>query len=232
MTGQQLLLDLAAEQRMGRADFLPAPSNAEALAKLSDWRDWPQGRLLFCGPKGSGRSHLLRIFQQEARAVFLSGPALMLDDLTRAANAPALVVDDADLAAGNPASEETLFHLVNIAQSGGLTLALAARDVPGTWGLALADLESRLLTCPTIRLHQPDDNLLYMVLHKLCDERQLAVGDDTIAYLIARMGRSFDTARAVVDALDFEAVTRGKRVTRALAAEVLTALEPESTPRP
>ncbi|OSP53844.1 hypothetical protein BV911_15890 [Pseudoruegeria sp. SK021] len=228
MTGTQLLLDLEMARHMGRADFLLAPSNAAALAALDDWRNWPLNRQLLCGPKGSGRTHLLRIWQAETGAALLSGRDLSPDALELAATAPGLAVDDADRTAGDAGRQETLFHLFNLVQSRGVPLLLAAPDAPGTWGLTLPDLESRVQTCPIARLQRPDDHLLRMVLCKLCDDRQLAIGDETLTYLVTRMDRALDVAYRVVNALDHEALSRQKRVSRTMAAEVLSRLFPNA----
>jgi len=52
-------------------------------------------------------------------------------------------------------------------------------------------------------------------------DRQIAVDEALITYLSTRIERSFGAARAIVDALDREAISRKRPVTRALAAELL-----------
>ena len=216
MNDRQLPLDLALPPRMGREDFLPAAPNATALAAIDTTPLWPQGRLLLHGPRGSGRTHLAAIWAAESRAARLSGATLALPE-----PAPAYAVDDADAVAGDPAREEALFHLMNRALAEGAPLLLTARDTPGTWGLALPDLQSRLLAMSTARLERPDDALLRMVLVKLFDERQIDVGEDTLAYLLRRIDRSLGAARDVVAALDRAALSRHRRVSRALACDIL-----------
>ena len=62
---RQLTLDLRTPPAMGRADFLPAPANAAALAALDQPAQWPQGRLILCGPEGSGKSHIAAFWAAE-----------------------------------------------------------------------------------------------------------------------------------------------------------------------
>ena len=57
-------------------------------------------------------------------------------------------------------------------------------------------------------------------LVKLFADRQLAVDESLIAYLVTRMERSFAAARAAVAALDREALRQQRPVTRALAGEL------------
>jgi chromosomal replication initiation ATPase DnaA len=58
------------------------------------------------------------------------------------------------------------------------------------------------------------------VLVKLFADRQLAVGEGVIAYLLPRMERSLAAAREAVAKLDAAALSRGRAVNRQLAAEI------------
>jgi chromosomal replication initiation ATPase DnaA len=71
------------------------------------------------------------------------------------------------------------------------------------------------------RLDPPDDVLLRGVLVKLFADRQLAVEEPVVSYLMLRMPRSLDAARALVAGIDHAALTEQAAVTRALAARVL-----------
>jgi len=63
--------------------------------------------------------------------------------------------------------------------------------------------------------------MLRAVLVKLFADRQLAVDDGLISFLMVRIERSFAAARSVVAELDREALRRQRAVTRALAGEIL-----------
>ncbi|MCA8884358.1 MAG: chromosomal replication initiator DnaA [Rhodobacteraceae bacterium] len=210
---------------MTRADFLPAGCNADALAAVDRWHDWPDRRLLLCGPRGCGRTHLGRIWAADTQAPVLNGARL--DSLPEPA--PAYLVDDAHCVAGVAAREEALFHLYNRAEADAAPLMLTAPDTPGTWGVALPDLSSRLQTFAVTRLAAPDDELLYMVLIKLFDDRQLSVSPETVKFLTRRIDRSLRNAVQVVQALDHAALTLQKRISRAMAADVLAGLAPDTS---
>ncbi len=87
--------------------------------------------------------------------------------------------------------------------------------------MAIRDLGSRLKALPAVTLAAPDDALLRAVLVKLFADRQLAVDEQLVGYLVTRIERSFAAARTVVAQLDREAMQRQRPLTRALAAEVL-----------
>lgn len=219
MTPQQLPLDLPPVTAMGRADFFESPCNAGALAATLDHSRWPVPRMILAGPRGSGRSHLAHVFAEATGGAVVAARDLAASGLPD--RATALAVDDADAVAGNADAEEALFHLHNGAATRGTPLLLTGADLPGTWGIELPDLVSRLAAYPVTPIHPPDDSLLTMVLAKLFDDRQLFPEPEVLTYLVRRMERSLDAARRLVAAIDQRALAERRRVTRTLAATVL-----------
>ncbi|TMJ27251.1 MAG: hypothetical protein E6G96_13280 [Alphaproteobacteria bacterium] len=98
---------------------------------------------------------------------------------------------------------------------------LTARTPPAAWSFAIRDLGSRLRALPSVTLAPPDDMLLRAVLVKLFADRQIAVEESLVSYVLTRIERSFAAARKVVQQLDAEAMRRKRALTRALAAEIL-----------
>ncbi len=215
---RQLPLPLPHEPSFARDDFLAAPSNAAAKALLDAWPRWPAPHMLLIGPSGSGKSHLAAIFADAAGARRLTGRDLASFDPQQVADESALVIDDADAFAG---AEAPFFHLLNRARALGATVLMTARRPPDLWEIATPDLLSRLRLAPIVALDPPEVDLIEAVLTKLFSDRQLAVEPSLIAYIARRLDRSLGDARALVEALDAEALARGKKVSRALAAELL-----------
>src|SRR4051812_10495247 len=110
---RQLALALDHVESFAREDFLGGPSNAQALALIESWPDWPAPAVVLAGPEGSGKSHLAAIWAAEAGARFVSGRALAETPLPMALATGALVVED--LAEGG-FEERALFHLINLAR--------------------------------------------------------------------------------------------------------------------
>ena len=213
---RQLALALGHAESLAREDFLEGPSNAEALALIERWPDWPGRVVALTGPEGSGKSHLAAIWANIAGARFISAHALEEADLPAALATGALVIEDIVPASG----ERALFHLMNLARADDASLLMTARIPPVQWPVGLPDLASRLRAVPTVAVAPPDDALLRAVLVKLFTDRQMKVDESLIAYLANRIERSFAGARAAVETLDREALRRQRPLTRALAAEV------------
>lgn len=214
---RQLAFDLPGRTAMTRADFFVSPANALALQTVEGWQDWPGRKLVLVGPEASGKTHLAQIWATMTDGLVLCAAKLAGADIGALAGR-CVVVEDAD----RPGLDEAaLFHLHNLVTTGGGALLLTARTPPRDWGLALPDLVSRMQAAPVARLDGPDDALLSAVLVKLFADRQVAVPPSLIPYLVSRMPRSIGAARALVAALDAEALAQRRSITPKLAAEVL-----------
>jgi chromosomal replication initiation ATPase DnaA len=117
--------------------------------------------------------------------------------------------------------EAAMFHLLNLAHEERAFVLLTARDAPARWPVALPDLASRLRVLPAVALAAPDDALLRAIMVKLFADRQLAVDDALIGYLMVRIERTCAAVRSAVAALDHAALRLGRPVNRALAGEIL-----------
>ena len=127
---------------------------------------------------------------------------------------------------GDTAFDETaLFHLVNAVRENGGSLLITTRRWPSSWKVSLPDLLSRVKSAPTIEIAEPDDSLLSGVILKLFADRQLMVDPNVVSYLVSRIERSLATAQSVVERLDKAALESKSRITRQLAATVLTEMD-------
>jgi chromosomal replication initiation ATPase DnaA len=215
---RQLALALGHAESFAREDFLSGPSNAAALAMIERWPDWPAPAMVLVGPEGCGKSHLAAIWAEAAGARFLAARGLAGEALPGALATGALVVEDI---APEALDERALFHVLNLAREERAFVLFTARTAPSGWTIGLSDLASRLRAVPVVTLGAPDDALLRAVLVKLFGDRQLAVDESLIGYLVKRIERSVAAARAVVTELDREAMRQKRPLSRPLAAEVL-----------
>jgi chromosomal replication initiation ATPase DnaA len=221
---RQLPLDLTLQPRFGREDFLVSPSNEPAWTMIERWPDWPSRILILVGPEGSGKSHLGAIWAAASGAAVASAGGLEIGEIPALAAPGSILLEDAG--AGH-VREQELFHLINSLRETDGYLLVTAKTPPAAWQLSLPDLMSRLRLAPVVEISAPGDELMCAVLVKLFHDRQLTVDATVIEYLAMRMERSLGEARRLVEYLDREALSRGRAITRPIAAEVLRRLQPD-----
>ncbi|HRI76103.1 MAG TPA: DnaA/Hda family protein [Alphaproteobacteria bacterium] len=210
---QQLPFDLGHRTAFARDDFWVSGCNSDAVAWLDKYPDWPAPLLFVYGPRASGKTHLLKIWQNETGgAVF---DAANIDSLP-----PAVIIDDIDKLVGDSAREEALFHLYNIQKERGGHILAAAETPPRGWRFVLRDLESRFLAAPAVAVGSPDDELMAVVLTKLFSDRQIFVPQEVVQFLLPRLQRSFAAMRDVVADIDHKALAEKRKVTVPLVREI------------
>lgn len=212
----QLPLELGYGQASSRDDLLISASVAPAVELIDRWPDWLAPVVLLVGPPGAGKSHISGVWKSLSNAGDVS--SAMRSGATSEHQGTAFLFEDADREAFD---ETALFHLINHVRQNNGTLLITARSLPGQWGVSLADLKSRLAAATVVEIGAPDDELLEQLVFKLFADRQLDVDDRVVRYIVTRMERSLEAARGIVEAIDKLALARGRRITRALAAEVL-----------
>ena len=217
---EQLGFDLPARAALGRDDFFVSEANAMALALVDSWPQWAGNKLAIIGPEGSGKTHLAHVWAAQSGAQIIEATSLTKERVPELAQS-ATAVENVPAIATDSAAQDALFHLHNLTLAEGHSLLVTGISEPKHWCLTLPDLNSRLQGTTTAVLQEPDDALLSILLAKLFIDRQLAPNTETIAYMVKHMDRSFAEARRLVRAIDQASLAKKRKVSRALAADVM-----------
>lgn len=226
---RQLALPFTYCPRFVYSEFIGAFSNAAARSWLGINQntrmqpDWPENRLALWGDSGIGKTHLLQVWAEKESALFLPGSVLAQSSSMywpkklREEWVKALVIDDADMVT-NP---HALLYLLNLASELSLSIVISGRRPPSRWGVELPDLTSRLRAITVVKIEQPEDELLRILLLRLLAERQLVVSSSVVEWLILRLPRTASAIRDAVDCLDKATLAQGGGITRSLATKAL-----------
>ena len=199
----------------GAEGFVVSDCNRSAVEALADWPNRIGGVMAICGPAGCGKSRLGQIWAERVGAVAIQGAEAALIDPLGLEGRPVLLDPARDV------DDETLFHLINLAQSPGGALLMVARSAPSSWEANLPDLRSRLDAVISVPMEVPDDAVLSAMLAARFAERGIRPQKDVVPYLVRRIDRSAAAAAEVVERLD----AMHRPVTRALAREVVEGAE-------
>lgn len=211
----QFVLDLGHEEARSEADFMVCEANSLAFEHCAV-AEWSSPLTLLEGPAKSGKSHLARIWMKRVDAVF-AAPGALKSLAAHGGQRPVLIedVDRLDY------DERDLFHLLNQSMRDERPVLMTARASIAEWPFVTEDVRSRARLASWFPLTAPSDILLSQMMVKLFADRQLLVDPKVVSYLVARMERSSEEAVAIVALADKLALSRGRAITRAIAAEVL-----------
>ena len=210
---RQLRLEFGRRTSFSRSDFVVGATNRHALSAIESWPSWTSGCLAVYGPSAVGKTHLAHIWTDLSAACVLDRRQIEPASLP----GPAILIEDVD----QGIDSETLFHLINMAGRGDISLLLTSRTPPFSWQANLPDLRSRLNAMPVAEILEPDDTVLEAILRKHFTELSLRPPEDLIPYLLRRMERSAPAARDIVMAMDELADLSQRPISRLLAKQIL-----------
>ena len=122
------------------------------------------------------------------------------------------------------ADERALLRIFNGVVEYRKSILLTASSDPQFWSIPLADLRSRLMSLPVVKIGEPDDLLLQALLVKQFSDRQVHIEVSVIRYLVERMERSFYMVRRLAEELDAMAFREKRKITTVLASKALEKL--------
>ncbi len=235
---QQLVLELAAPPAPAFDNFFSA-RNTHVLAALQRLADsaaqGPEGDRFFYlwGPRGSGKSHLLRALvdtvnaSRSAETAQPTGPLHAARYVARSESIDSgdgdacIAVDDVDHL--DMVGQLALFDLYNRVRTGN-GLLVTAGDRPPVELPLREDLRTRLGAGVVMRLEPLNDEEKAAAISEHARTLGIALAPELIDYLLTHVARDMGTQRAVIDTLDRLSLERKRAPTLPLLREVLQRL--------
>jgi len=217
--------------RDNRFDNFVSGPNGALVEALKNMPDEPGSHVFLSGAEGSGKTHLLNALcvdmrERQGTAFYLALKRVPKDAIASLEGLEKLdlvCVDDLHVIAGDGAWEEALFHCFNRIREANGRLLVASRERLSALGLGLPDLASRLAWGLRLQLHPLDDRDKMAVIQLHSDALGLSLPEDVQAYLLKHHDRSMAALIQTVERLHEVALTVKRRITVALAREVLKA---------
>lgn len=217
---RQLPFQFPVESSYRADDYIVTACNEAAWKQLNQWPDWPQPALLLRGPKASGKTHLASVWARRHNAAMLQAADIQQEDSPESysAGSDCLVIENIEAVV----DESILFHFLNHQRQSPQPVLLTVDEASCWGGFDLPDLQSRLQALPQVRIDEPDDELLKLVMVKQFADVQRYVEPAVVSYLTTRIERSFDAVKETVKRLELIAAAKKQPVTVALARQFLT----------
>ena len=239
------------QERFTFDTFVPGPANefAHAVARrIANWADGHFNPVLFHGPYGFGKTHLLNALAWEAmrqaptkRVVYLTAERFLstfvravMDRQTAAFKeelraADLLIIDDVHFIAGKQSTQEELFHTLTALVGDGGRVVFSADRPPSAMTEMDAHLRSHLSAGLVCGLEPADRNLRLGILERKIQTLAVAHGfeptmrPDVLQFLADRFT---DSVRELEGALNTLSARAGEGLSRLTLDELQAILRP------
>lgn len=218
---EQIQFSFANNDNYNSEEFILSTSNHEAYDWLAKWpnENSTYKTLIMYGVIGSGKSHLSNIWlkRNEARYIYSEQFEKIISCDLLESNSKYLCEDIERIS-----DEVMFFNFINYANRKNSYILFTSNKNPKDITFKLPDLESRILSIPTVKINPPDDDMLKMILIKFFSDRQLRISREVIDFIINRSDRSIYYLQDIVSKIDIMSMQKHKNITIPFIKQVLT----------
>lgn len=218
LAGQQLTLGLELSDEATFSNFYTG-NNAILIKHLVDFSNNQGERFVFfCGPSGSGKSHLLQAcchYCDPHQSIYLdlAQPALQPEIFADMEYLSLICLDNIDAILGDARWELSLFNLYNNCRELGTRLLLSALCPPIALNCELPDLASRLRSALIFNIQPLNDEQKLAALQMRASRRGLDLSTEAGNFLLHHYPRKMKDLFCALEALDKEAMISKHRIT-------------------
>ena len=216
----QLIFKFPYKVKFLQQDFFVSQSNKECFDLIQCWPKWIKKTLNIFGPSGSGKSHLVSIFETKTSCEKIDCKNLSEEIFLRFKVKETLIIENTN----DNINENILYSLFNITEQDNKYLLLTSNKPLKSYKFQLPDLKSRINSCPSVEIKLPNDELLKVILSKRFSDKQILIDKKHIDFIIKRIDRSYEKISQFVSMLDNYSLEKGKPFTLKIIKNVLEKL--------
>ena len=221
MYKDQLTIEMPKRSALGREDFMVNECNHEAIQFIDTFYQGKMKSGVLIGPKGSGKSHLVNVFCknfEKERWLKKKKGDKNIYKIFQENNM--IIIEDIDLIS-SVEEEEYLFHSINLSKELNKVLLLTSGVNLSDISIKTPDLRSRLDSIQSVKILEPNDDLMNALILKLFHDRQILIKPNIISYLMQRIERSYLGISSIVDLIDNVSLSKHKSISKNLIKELL-----------
>ena len=213
----QRIIKFDYDKNFNNDDFYLSKSNKHVFDFLNIWPKWENNFVNVIGEKLSGKTHLMNIFLQKNKGIKLEGKSLNNDDLKKIKIYENVIIENLV----SNVDEKLLFSLFNLIEQDNKFIIVTSVEPIVNITFELKDLKSRTKNFILLNIEKPDDELIFAIILKNLSDRQIALDDKFIDFIIKRIERSYSKIYDFIYKIDQLSLKKKKSIDFKIIKEVL-----------
>ena len=212
---EQLVLPLYRDVNIFIEDALISDSNKIIVEWIKFWPSWNRYLVIY-GDHGCGKTCIAHFLANNYNFILADSYdiATIYNDVLNQADG--IIIDDAHIY-----DEKKLLCLINIVRERGKKIIIISPAPPSYWKVEINDLQSRLKAMPIVKIDQPDDQLLKILIKRLFSSKQIVIDDNIVDFLINRIERNIFYVQNIIKAIDEISLRDHKKITISFVKQVI-----------
>ena len=213
---KQQVIKFQFREAKNRTNYIVGDSNINAIKWIDKYPNWKNDGLIIEGPKSSGKSHLVRVWQKKSNCNILCSEKVNNEEINADDNQN-VAIENLE----NIKNYEFFLHLLNYKKEKNLKYLLTTCCSINSLNIKLKDIQSRLLELPKAKITLPSDELLKGLILKLLNDKGLIINQKFINYIISRIERSYEAVNSFIQDLNKISLEKKKSISIPLIKEVI-----------
>ena len=199
-----------------RENYIVGDSNINAIKWIDKYPHWKSSGLIIEGPKSSGKSHLVKVWQIKSNCNIFESEKVNNEEINANDNKN-LAIENLE----NIKNYEFFLHLINFKKEKKLKYLLTTSQSIASLNISLSDINSRLLELPKVKITLPSDDLLKGLIIKLLKDKGIIITTKLLDYVITRIERSYEAVNLFIEDLNKISLEKKKNISISLIKEVI-----------
>ena len=183
----QTIIKFDYDKNFKNEDFYVSKSNKHVFDFLNKWPKWERNFINVAGEKFSGKTHLMNIFLQKNKGIKFDSKSLKDDDLKKVKVYETIIIENLS----SDIDEKLLYSLLNLIEQDNKFIIVTSTKPIVSITFDLKDLKSRTKNFILLNIEKPDDELIFAIIVKNLSDRQIALDDKFIEFIVKRVERSY-----------------------------------------
>ena len=213
----QLLLNFNQKQNFNYNDYYVSKSNYYAFKLIDTWPKWQKNVLNIYGEKGSGKSHLVGIFESKHNSKKFFAKNFDNEILKNLKIHQNIICEDLN----ELKNEKLLYSLFNLISQDNKYLIITSEIPLLDMSFELNDLKSRVKNCLLAEIEKPDDELIFALILKYFSDKQINIEKKLIDYIVKRVERSYRKISEFIYKVDETSLKKKKPIDLKTIKEIL-----------